>query len=421
MSRSKIRKLGTVAKEIINIEPKNISIRLQDGSYLGPRIVEAEITEEGKTKSRFVIHPNDQELKFNSETLTTMINQGWNYRGDFERVTELMKLIEASGKIEEPLDLILDGDRLYPFDGQHRLISVWRLKEEKNFEISKIPAIIHEGLIPEEAEIKIFLKDSRKLHTPVEQAELIRRRLERDLNQGISRKESKKQFLAQTGMYSQKYEDLLEVTKLPKHILDLIQKGVLSLNAVASVTRNAQITHDKKIQILEAGLESLLYTDKKKVPANLISEITNDYLKRQKEELIQAVENTNELTEKNTLTNSEKSEDNVKENKLLNPPKEAQNTSENNSNQEHENSQEKIKLTNNHSYISTNSAETEKNSIEVRPKIKLPKATSKEKAQILEKIFAEAIPIKDENSDHLLIKIPEVIWKEAEEIFNRGS
>ena len=87
------RKLGTVKSELIIIDPNLISIRLEDGSFIGGEIIEFD---DGK----YHLAPGQKPVEYTSETINRILKHGWNVRSDYGDIEALADKIAAAGNLD---------------------------------------------------------------------------------------------------------------------------------------------------------------------------------------------------------------------------------------------------------------------------------------------------------------------------------
>ncbi len=356
------RKLGTVKSELIIIDPNLISIRLEDGSFIGGEIVEFD---DGK----YHLAPNQQSINYNPETIDRILKQGWNVRSDYGDIEALADKIAAAGRITNPLHLIFDKNRIFPEDGHRRHYALWLL-EQRGIIIKEVLAYVKtlgSGCDIRTLEYEILSHGSDSLELSlVEKGKMIRRHLKEDLRTGLSEEEAKNKFLEETGWKASDYQAVLDICSLPPHIQVAIDQRKIAATPVLSLLKNRNLGQQEVSNIIEQAIAVSEQLGKNKATGEIIENIKDDYLEVKKS--YQEFVDPHQLT----LDNS--------------------------------------------SPIEVDFVPVE----EPKPKPLVPKANSKEKAEVFDKLMNNASDKQLEDSS-IVLTLPVNLWQEMSEIYYRGK
>ena len=91
--------------------------------------------------SKYHLAPGESPIVYDDATLKQIETEGWNVRHDYGDIEHLAQKIHAVGKILKPLSVVFDGDRLFLYDGHRRHFAIWLLKQ-RNCTIAEVPCII---------------------------------------------------------------------------------------------------------------------------------------------------------------------------------------------------------------------------------------------------------------------------------------
>jgi hypothetical protein len=249
-SRDKIRTYGSAKRELIVVDPRLISFRLANGDFIGPRIG---LHDDGKMR----VLPSETHLTFSQDLIESISGEnGWNTRVtyDLELIQELADKILASRVIYQPLDLIADGDRLFPMDG-HRRVLAWLLLASQEVIVPNVLAIIKplaSGLTVRDLEYQMlsYGTDSEKLSV-YDKAKLIKRHLHEDRLGGLTEEQSCQQFCEKTGWKKSEYDRTLEISSFSNPTLKAIEDKVSETTLHNLVRKNLTLS-EKESVLLEA-------------------------------------------------------------------------------------------------------------------------------------------------------------------------
>ena len=386
------QKFGKVAEEIILINPNLISVRLLNGDYIGPRIVESKLN----NKTQYTLFPEDEPIEYTEETVEKIINEGWNIRTDYNKVPELQKLILAAGKVNEPLDLIFSGDRLFPEDGHQRHMAVWMINGDALKRIAFVPARIKKDVNVRDAEHRMLMKDSQVKHSFIAVANLLQRMLDEDLSAGLTEEESKADFIKRSGWNKTRYNNYLAASTLPIDVKKWIEKDIFSTTTIINIMRR-KLSLDEKVKIFRDAYNSAYLAGNKKVTGNLVASLANDYEAKKTEILKNAVENKLKTNRLALIIDENLNKDN--KNVISSFEEEKENL-----------------------ISSSTSFEAVKKVEELKrvPKIKVPKPKATQKAKVFIELLDCVEPFelegnKDENLIYL--KVERKIWQKAQSIY----
>ncbi|GFE69092.1 hypothetical protein [Chroococcus sp. FPU101] len=282
------RKIGKATKEIYLIDPKLLCVRLEDGSFLGPKICEYD---DGKYR----IIPQDQPLNYTKEIISLIEEKGWNVRGKYNNIENLIEAIKAAGRIREPLQAILDGDRLFLKDGHRRHLSL-NLLEQRGIKIAEVPAIIDR--LEKGVSLRALEYDMLSLGSDIEElslldrAKIIQRHLKEDRLSGKTEEQSKQEFLEHTGWKAQDYDNTLTILTLSPSTLNLIEEGCLAKTAVLRTLSKKELNHQEKEKILQTAVEAAQLAGKNKASSSLVNEIAQDYLEEKQNVIAESLKET---------------------------------------------------------------------------------------------------------------------------------
>jgi hypothetical protein len=82
------RLLGKVKSEIVGIDPQILSLRLENGTFLGPEIVKY-------SDGLYHIAPGHEPLAYIPETVARIEKEGWNVRHNYGDMDKLVASIEV--------------------------------------------------------------------------------------------------------------------------------------------------------------------------------------------------------------------------------------------------------------------------------------------------------------------------------------
>ncbi|MGL5074730.1 MAG: hypothetical protein ACRDBG_02660, partial [Waterburya sp.] len=214
------RQLGTVKSEVVSIDTRLISVRLEDGSFLGGEI---ELNEDGK----FQLKAGHKPLDYTPENIERILTNGWNLRSTYGDINELAAKIAAVGKVITPLTLIFDKNRLFIEDGHRRHHALWLLQQHKIY-INECLAYVKslgKGCSIRTLEYDILTHGTSQLELSViEKAKLIARHEKEDRLLGLTERESKQKFLEETGWTDLEYETVKTTLYLPEPIKKAISE-----------------------------------------------------------------------------------------------------------------------------------------------------------------------------------------------------
>lgn len=274
-SRDKIRAYGSARGELIVVDPRLISFRLADGSFIGPKIG---LHDDGKMH----VLPNETPLTFSQDLIEAISGEnGWNTRiaYDLDLIQELADKILASGTIYQPLHLVADGDRLFPMDG-HRRVLAWLLLASQGTFIPNVLAIIKPlaaGLTVRDLEYQMlsYGTDSEKLSV-YDKAKLIRRHLHEDRLAGLDEKQSRQQFCEKTGWKKSEYDRTLEISSMSAPTLKAIE-GKVSETTLHNLVRKNDLTLSEKENVL---LKTVAIAEEKGIKATgqLVESVTANFV-----------------------------------------------------------------------------------------------------------------------------------------------
>jgi hypothetical protein len=274
-SRDKIRTYGSAKAELIVIDPQLISFRLANGDFIGPRI--------GLYDDRKMhILPDETHLTFSQGLIEAISGEnGWNTRiaYNLDLIQELADKILASGIIHQPLQLIADGDRLFPMDG-HRRVLAWLLLASQGIIVPNVLAIIKplaSGLTVRDLEYQMlsYGTDSEKLSV-YDKAKLIRRHLQEDRSIGLDEDQSRQQFCEKTGWKKSEYDRTLEISSMSAPTLKAIE-GKVSETTLHNLVRKNDLTLSEKESVL---LKTVAIAEEKgeKATGQLVESVTVNFI-----------------------------------------------------------------------------------------------------------------------------------------------
>ncbi|XHX80874.1 MAG: hypothetical protein RBJ76_13345 [Stenomitos frigidus ULC029] len=279
-TKSLKRRFGSTATEVTKLDPRLISVRLQDGAYLGPEIV---IYEDGN----YGIAPGHEPIAYTDEVLETLAVKGWNARRRYRNTEMLREKIIGFGGFnpDEPTQLVLSGNRLFLVEG-HRRHYVWWLLQQQGFHYADFFGIIRSmqnvGSVRDMEYRMLATDDGKDMYTISEQAQLIERQLHEDMANGVSRDAFKSDFCQRTGWSPSKYDNTLLVMTLPRDVIDQVDRGIIPQSAVTKLLRDQSLNTDEAANILRATVDKAAEAGKEAVTVSYVTEAAADY-KEQKQ------------------------------------------------------------------------------------------------------------------------------------------
>jgi hypothetical protein len=271
------REVGSVASEIIKVEPELISIRLENGEYVGPRLIKYE---DGKLR----LAPGEQPLEYTPENLARIESEGWNIRNHYDKdaIERLMNGIEALGGFDpqKPLELILSGDRLFPHDGHRRHFAWWLLQKKGIlFRPMYATVVAMRGVSIRDLEIRMLVRDElHEHHTAAERAAKIKRMMERSLKEGMDRDEFKEKFLKDTGWSERQFDATIALTTLPADLMKALSEKHIPEGKTLELLRSPKLTIDEVVAGLREAISGAESAGKEKVTGAFITEVIKDRL-----------------------------------------------------------------------------------------------------------------------------------------------
>jgi hypothetical protein len=236
------RTYGRTSTEIISVDPRMISLRLLDGSYLGCKL---NLSEDGKKRD---LAPGEQPLEYSQEVLSLIAQEKtWNPRIEYGDIEDLKQRIKAVRRIKEPLELIADGGYLGLKKGHRRHYALWLLRQEGTI-IEDVPAIIIKvgnGLSIEDLELDFWQDNTAKNFTYYEKSNYIKRFLDRGF--------TKEEFAQKVGTKVQEIDMILTIAGQPEIVRKLIDTG-----AIAPTTLKLAVNEARRLDWTEKELSDVL-------------------------------------------------------------------------------------------------------------------------------------------------------------------
>ncbi|UBF29843.1 hypothetical protein K9N68_37165 (plasmid) [Kovacikia minuta CCNUW1] len=391
------RAIGSVAVEVISFDPELISIRLEDGTYIGPKIGKFD---DGKLH----LLPGEVPLEYTPEILSLIESKGWNVRQtyDVDALKDLEQGILSFGGTggwnpNQPLQLVFSGDRLFLVDGHRRHLVNWILGQKGIVFRPMYGTVVSLGQAQggrpvsiRDLEYRLMTQDElHQPHSALERARKIQRMMEADLKIGISAEEFKEAFIKNTGWTAKKYEATLALMSYPPDILQAVSEKKLPETKALNLLVDPKLTMDDAVDVLRQSIQGSETVGKSRVTGQFIDEVA----KKKKEE------------KKPLALPPAQSETGLSEGFSLPLPGNLKLESGQTGSGQTESSQ----------------AQAENGSrpaLTVVPKPIVPKATAKEKAAVLDRLVKEATARSMGVTTHL--KIDSQLWEECLEIHYRG-
>lgn len=233
MPKSSKYSLGTRSGEIISVPIEIISVRLKDGSILGPKLYTG--TDEKKH-----VEQGCYPLNYTQEELDIILAQGWNRRRGslLQNLNNLKASIKSAGRVLDPLDLISDGPYVVCAEGHRRHIcSRWLQLED--FPISVVPAMIYTAGYGtqgnyENFEYQMWYRNQKEPLSITEKYDFIQEKLASGL--------TKEDFCEKVGISSNEYDTIMLVAGQSKEVRSLIEQDLISPTTI----KIAKATADRK-------------------------------------------------------------------------------------------------------------------------------------------------------------------------------
>jgi hypothetical protein len=236
------RQYGKTASEVYSVDPKIISLRLNDGTYIGAKL--GLVEELGKKRQ---MASGETPLEYTPQNMERIKAKSWNPRVDYGDVEDLKAKIKAAGRIKEPLELIADGAYLALKKGHRRHLCLYLLRQE-GIIIEEVPATIIKigaGVSIEDLELDFWTDNTQKPFTYYEKAIIIKRYLNRGFN--------KQEFCNSVGCNMQEIDMIMAVAGQPEVIRNFIDSG-----AIAPTTLKIALSEARKLDWTEQELTAAL-------------------------------------------------------------------------------------------------------------------------------------------------------------------
>lgn len=270
------RQLGTVKSEVVSIDTSLISVRLEDGSFLGGEI---ELNSEGK----FQLKDGHEPLAYTPEIVELILKEGWNLRSSYGDIEDLAAKIAAVGKVITPLSLIFDKNRLFIEDGHRRHHALWVLQQH-GINIKECLAYVKslgKGCSIRTLEYDILTHGSNQLELSViEKAKLIARHEKEDRLLGLTERESKLHFLEQTGWTDAEYETVKTTLYLPANIKQAISDRRVATTTILNILKDKELNLTEIEEILNTAITEASALGKNKVTSTNLIQVKEQYLQQ---------------------------------------------------------------------------------------------------------------------------------------------
>jgi hypothetical protein len=310
MTKSSKFALGTRSGEIISVPIEIISVRLKDGSILGPKLYTG--TDEKKH-----IEEGYSPLDYNQPELDIILTQGWNRRRGslLQNIDNLKASIKSAGRVLDPLDLILDGPYVVCAEGHRRHIcSRWLQLEE--FPILVVPAMVYTAGYGtqgnyENFEYQMWYRNQKEPLSILEKYDFIQEKLASGL--------TKEDFCEKVGIGTAEYDTIMLVAGQSSEVRSLIEQELISPTTIKIARATAdrkEWTQQQFETFIQDSVKLAEQVGKKRVTGSLVQTLISEYQPPASHqvqiELKASLESTAQTTTKDTQ---------IKEVKSTNPPK----------------------------------------------------------------------------------------------------
>lgn len=284
MPKSSKYSLGTRSGEIISVPIEIISVRLKDGSILGPKLYTG-------TDDKKHMEEGSRGLNYNEEELEIILERGWNRRRGslLHNIDSLKAAIQSAGRVLDPLDLISDGPYVVCAEGHRRHICSRWLQLE-GFPISVVPAMVYiagygsQGNY-ENFEYQMWYRNQKEPLSLIEKYEFIQEKIASGL--------TKEEFCEKVGISIIEYDTIMLVAGQSREVRNLIEEGLISPTTIKIAKLAAERKEWTQQQFEEFIQESVKLAEslgRKRVTGNLVQALITEYKLPEQVSLIDSID-----------------------------------------------------------------------------------------------------------------------------------
>lgn len=184
-----------------------------------------------------------------------VIDEKFNPREDYGNIQELMLSIAENGIRNAVKGFQQDG-KIYLREGFRRMRAV-KLAIEKGFQIDRVPMLLEErAMTEEERTLEFLINNDGKPFTMLEQSEVIRRLL--NFEWKVT------DIVKKTGKARGYIENLIDLTKAPMKVQNLIKEDKISAHAVIQIIAATKGDAEKVIKEVETAMQKAKEAGKEK-------------------------------------------------------------------------------------------------------------------------------------------------------------
>lgn len=271
MAKSSKFALGTRSGEIISVPIEIISVRLKDGSILGPKLYTG--TDEKKH-----IEEGYSPLNYTQEELDIILTQGWNRRRGslLQNIDNLKASIKSAGRVLDPLDLISDGPYVVCAEGHRRHISSRQLQLE-GFPITVVPAMVYTAGYGtqgnyENFEYQMWYRNQKEPLSILEKYDFIQEKLASGL--------TKEDFCEKVGIGTAEYDTIMLVAGQSSEVRSLIEQELISPTTIKIARATAdrkEWTQQQFESFIQDSVKLAEQVGKKRVTGSLVQTLISEY------------------------------------------------------------------------------------------------------------------------------------------------